>query len=132
MLDPRGYSFKTMRVYAENNSTDLYEVHNGDNFVEDQSEWNQEFLFNVRNDLDSNFSRERLGYFEMVCKVVLKDKALSLETEEKKKKAQKTNSTESTNSGTESESNKKKHNNFLKRLINEKVVKPYKEGLEGE
>ena len=94
--------------------------------------WNQEFLFNVRNDLDSNFSRERLGYLEMVCKVVLKDKALSLETEEKKKKAQKTNSTESTNSGTESESNKKKHNNFLKRLINEKVVKPYKEGLEGE
>lgn len=133
MLDPRGNSFKLMRDYADNNSSDLYEVHNGENFVEDQSEWNQEFLFNVRNDLDSNFSRERLGYFEMVCKVVLKDKALSLETEEKKQKAQKTNSTEPTASGTESESNKKtKHNNFLTRLINEKVVKPYKEGLKGE
>ena len=134
MLDPRGYSFKIMRDYAENNINELYESHNQESFVEDQSKWDQELLYTIRNDLDTNFSRERLGYFERLCKVVLKEKALSLKTEEKKLKTQEPHNTEPTYSGTEYESKQitTKHNQFLKRLLNEMVIKPFKEGLEGE
>lgn len=132
MLDPRGDSFKSMRNYAESKLDNLYEKQNDEIFEKDQSEWNQEFLFNIRNDLDTNFSREMLEYFKRVCKVVLKDKAFALDAEEEKPKSNYNLGYGASDPEPESNNKQKtvKHKNFLRRLINEKVIKPYKKGLE--
>lgn len=84
LLDPRGRSFKKMLAYAEMSIPELYEVHDGEVFVENQSLWDNSTLFSVKNDLDSNFSKERLYYFERVAKAVLKDKAKTLTEDDKK------------------------------------------------
>ena len=88
MLDPRGNSFKEMLSYAETTLKDLYENHNNSVFDMNKQNWNEELLFSVKNDLDSNFSRERLAYYFELAKVVLKDKADSLDAEEKRAKTQ--------------------------------------------
>ena len=71
LLDSRGESFNQMRSYAEMNIMDLYEIHDGTDFSEIPPSWDEELLFNLRNDLDSNFSKERLAFFEKVAKIVL-------------------------------------------------------------
>jgi hypothetical protein len=83
MLDPRGKSFSEMRSYAENSFTNLYEMHDGTSFELDREKWDENLLNAVRNDLDYNFSRERLDYYCDVAKVVLKEKVASLDAEEK-------------------------------------------------
>ena len=83
MLDPRGKTFAEMRSYAESKFADLYDTHNGAAFNLDSSTWSENLLFNVKNELDSNFSRERLDYYCNLAKVVLKDKAENLDAEEK-------------------------------------------------
>ncbi len=88
MLDPRGNSFKEMLSYAEATLNDLFEAHNNSVFDMNEQNWNEELLFSVKNDLDSNFSRERLDYYYELAKVVLKDKANSLEEEEKRARTQ--------------------------------------------
>jgi len=95
MLDPRGKSFIEMRSYAESKFSDLYDVHNGESFNQDSATWSEDLLFTVKNELDSNFSRERLDYYFDLAKVVLKDKAENLDAEEKRA-AQRKASAEST------------------------------------
>ena len=75
MLDPRGKTFIEMRSYAESKFPDLYEAHNGVTFNQNPATWSEPLLFSVKNELDSNFSRERLDYYYDLAKVVLKDKA---------------------------------------------------------
>ncbi len=82
MLDPRGDSFREMKNLAESRIVNLYEAHEGKSYVENPSEWNEEVLFEIKNDLDSNFSRERLAFYEKVAKNVLKEKADQLDKEE--------------------------------------------------
>ena len=43
--------------------------------------WDKGFLFQVKNELEDNFCREKLKYYERVTKQVLKDKAEQMETE---------------------------------------------------
>ena len=83
MLDPRGKSFDKMRTYAEINVDSLYQTHDGTDFTEHSSLWDEELLFNLRNELDSNFSKERLDFFANVAQVVLKDKAECINAEKK-------------------------------------------------
>lgn len=82
MLDPRGKSFKEMLAYAESNLTNLYDKHDGASYSEETETWNESFLFTLKNDLDNNFSRERLALYEMVAKFVLREKAENLDREE--------------------------------------------------
>ena len=84
MLDPRGKTFNEMKTYAESRFGDLYEADNGIRYEMGAETWNQDFLFNLKNDLDSNFSRERLDLYENVAKIVLKDKADFLDQEDAK------------------------------------------------
>lgn len=88
MLDPRGKSFKEMLAYAESNLTNLYEEHDGVSYSEETGTWNESFLFNLKNDLDYNFSRERLTMYEKVAKFVLREKAENLDIEEREEKKQ--------------------------------------------
>lgn len=83
MLDPRGRSFKEMLAYAESRLTNLYDEHDGVYYTEDIAVWNEEFLFSIKNDLDYNFSRERLEFYEKVAMFVLREKAENLDNEER-------------------------------------------------
>lgn len=132
LLDSRGESFNQMRSYAEINIMDLYEIHDGTDFSEIPSSWDEELLFNLRNDLDSNFSKERLDFFEKVAKIVLKEKAQLMDEEkrvlsgEERQKA-----IDSENSVPEEPQNTKKSfkeriKPFFKRNIKENIITPLK------
>lgn len=82
MLDPRGKSFNEMRSYAETAFSNLYDVHDGSSFEENKAVWSEDLLFSVKNDLDFNFSRERLDFYYNLAKEVLKDKAAKLDAED--------------------------------------------------
>ena len=72
LLDPRGKSFMEMRSYAETVFSNLYDVHDGGSFEENMAAWSEDLLFKVKNDLDFNFSRERLDFYCNLAKEVLK------------------------------------------------------------
>lgn len=92
MLDPRGNSFMEMRSYAESSFSNLYEPHDGSVFNQDTDNWCEDLLFSTKNDLDSNFSRERLDYYFKLAKFVLKEKAENLDIEDLKAAQRKANS----------------------------------------
>lgn len=87
LLDPRGDSFLKMKSFAESQLPDLYEPDNGKTYSKltdskPTDEWDKDFLFQVKNDLDNNFSESLLSDYERVAKKVLKEKAAHLEQEE--------------------------------------------------
>ena len=82
MLDPRGKSFSEMKNYAETKFTNLYDIDDAKSYSSVRTEWNEDLLFTIKNDLDSNFSKEKLAIYENVAKYVLKDKAEQLNKEE--------------------------------------------------
>lgn len=82
MLDPRGASFHEMLAYAENQLNRLFVPDNGHRSEKDAALWDKEFLYQIKNELDDNFSREKLNYYEQVAKQVLIDKARQLNEEE--------------------------------------------------
>ncbi len=82
MLDPRGHSFQEMLDYAESHLDDLYVLSDGKVYTQVESEWNKDFLFQLKNDLEDNFSRERAAFYATVAKHVLKEKAIQLDKEE--------------------------------------------------
>lgn len=82
MLDPRGKSFSEMKSFAESKISNLYDVDDAKSYSSTQVEWNEKFLFSIKNDLDNNFSKEKLAIYENVAKYVLKEKADQLNKEE--------------------------------------------------
>lgn len=102
MLDPRGNSFAEMKSYAESKLNNLYDTDNGKTYHKEESQWDEPFLFVVSNDLEENFSKERLAFYEKVAKMVLKDKAEHLDAEEKtnRNKASQTHRTSAKNAWT--------------------------------
>ena len=82
LLDPRGNSFSEMKSFAQSHLPDLYEPDNGTIYSKPEDEWDKDFLFSIKNDLDNNFSESRLLDYERVAKKVLKEKAAHLEQEE--------------------------------------------------
>lgn len=85
MLDPRGASFNEMLTFAKANIEDLFEPDNGMSYSQDQENWNEDLLFAVKNDLDSNFSEERLSFYAKIAPVVLKDKCAQLDKDDAQK-----------------------------------------------
>lgn len=138
LLDPRGKSFNKMRSYAEMNIMDLYEIHDGADFSEVSSIWNEELLFKLRNDLDTNFSKERLDFFETVAKTVLKEKAQSMSKEKQVlSDEEKRNAIKSEDSAPEEpqQNAKKSFKERIKPFFRHKIKKkntipPFKERLE--
>ena len=88
MLDPRGASFHEMLAYAESQLNGLFVPDNGHRSEKDAALWDKDFLYQIKNELDDNFSREKLNYYEQVAKQVLKDKARQLHEEEVKQQQQ--------------------------------------------
>ena len=83
LLDPRGVSFKEMLTYAMSKLPNLFEENKEANyFVPPHDDWDEDFLFVVKNYLDSNFSKEKLAFYQAVIEKVGKAKADDLEKEE--------------------------------------------------
>ena len=93
LLDPRGKTFAEMLNYAKANFSNLFEENKeAGNEVLHKEQWDEDFLFTVKNDLDSNFSVEKLAFYQAVIEVVGKDKMASLDEEEMNAKMQKSSS----------------------------------------
>ena len=108
MLDPRGKSFAEMKNFAEAKFDNLYDPDNAKSYSSVKTDWNEELLFSIKNDLDDNFSKEKLAVYESVAKYVLKDKAKELDKEEASRSARTTTTYNSENTGrTQRRSNKK-------------------------
>ena len=87
LLDPRGKTFGEMLSFAMSRLPDLFEENEEANYsVPPQNEWSQDFIYIVKNDLDSNFSKEKLAFYETVAKHVGKDKAEEINTFEEQEK----------------------------------------------
>ena len=91
MLDPRGKSFSEMKTFAEAKLTNLYDVDDSTKYSSVKTDWNEDLLFTIKNDLDDNFSKEKLAIYENIAKYVLKDKAEKLNKEEAAKSARNIN-----------------------------------------
>lgn len=108
MLDPRGKSFAEMKNFAEAKFDNLYDPDNAKSYSSVKTDWNEELLFSIKNDLDDNFSKEKLAIYESVAKYVLKDKAEELDKEEASRYASTITTYNSENTGrTQRRSNKK-------------------------
>ena len=93
LLDPRGKAFAEMLNYAKANLSNLFEENREARYeVLPKEQWDEDFLFTVKNDLDSNFSVEKLAFYQAVIEIVGKDKMASLDEEEKNAKMQKSSS----------------------------------------
>ena len=93
LLDPRGKTFTEMLNYAKANFSNLFEENKEAGYeVLPKDQWDEDFLFTVKNDLDSNFSVEKLAFYQAVIEIVGKDKMASLDEEDKNAKMQKSSS----------------------------------------
>ena len=67
LLDPRGKTFAEMLNYAKANFSNLFEENKEAGYeVLPKEQWDEDFLFTVKNDLDSNFSVEKLAFYQAV------------------------------------------------------------------
>ena len=107
MLDPRGKSFTEMKNFAEAKFDNLYDPDNAKSYSSVKTDWNEELLFSIKNDLDDNFSKEKLAVYESVAKYVLKDKAEELDKEEASRSARTTTTSNSENTGRSQRRNNK-------------------------
>lgn len=83
LFDPRGDSFIEMLEYAIQHLPNLFEENKDASYsVPPKDQWNEDFMYEVKSDLDANFSKEKLAFYEAVVKYVGKDKAIEVEEEE--------------------------------------------------
>lgn len=82
MLNPHSDKYQEMKEYAEKNLPNLYEEHDGTSLEYDEGNLTMDFLMQIKNDLDFNFSKERLVVFEKVARMVLSVKENSLDEAE--------------------------------------------------
>ena len=93
LLDPRGKAFAEMLNYAKANLSNLFGENREARYeVLPKEQWDENFLFIVKSDLDSNFSVEKLAFYQAVIEIVGKDKMASLDEEEMNAKIQKSSS----------------------------------------
>lgn len=103
MLDPRGVTFSEMLRYAESSLSSLYQDDDGKIYDNEQSNWDEGFLYDLKNGLDLNFSREKLALYEAVAKFVLREKAKQMDQDDIKEQSkslsiQENNSSDQTDS----------------------------------
>ncbi|MBR5656203.1 MAG: hypothetical protein IKW98_05915 [Prevotella sp.] len=76
IIDPRGRTFDEMLLYAEKNLPNLYEdCDTSFSVIYDSSKWDQQYLNEVKNELDVHFSQNLLNHYKDVVLYVLKEKA---------------------------------------------------------
>lgn len=87
LLDPRGDTYREMKAMAEERLDGLYEPLDGELPQKSADNYTKSELMELKNDLDANFSCERLAHFEQVVAVVLREKAEQMDNESDCKKS---------------------------------------------
>lgn len=95
LLDPRGDSYREMKALAEERLDGLYEPLDGELPQKSVEEYTEPELMELKNDLDANFSCERLALYEQVVAIVLREKAEQIANEDERMTAEETESVES-------------------------------------
>lgn len=90
LLEPSGKSYQEMKAWAEEKFADLYEPLEGELKEKPLETYTEEDLLEMKNELDANFSRERLALYEQVVPVVLREKIELMAKESKKACGKKT------------------------------------------
>ena len=67
LLDPTFKSYNEMES-AAGSLVDLYEPHDGRPFIQDKSEWNDDYMNELRVQVISNFSHERIRHLQDVIR----------------------------------------------------------------
>ena len=84
LLDLRGENYREMLKYASQNLPELFESENRLPPFQypPKEQWDNNYLNNVKNELDLNFSQEKLKHYEEVVDFVLKNKKQGLKRQE--------------------------------------------------
>lgn len=84
LLDPRGESMKEMVSYALQHIPNLFEIDQPSGIViPNIDKWDKDLLLQIKDELDNNFSQEKLFIYEKIAKHVLKEKIEKLNAAEK-------------------------------------------------
>ena len=82
LVDPRGQSFDEMLKLAESQMKNLYEdSYSNFGLESDRTLWNKKYLSNLKNELDTHFTKQLLSHYRDVVLVVLKEKADSMKAQ---------------------------------------------------
>lgn len=81
LRDPTFNRFNELSAYAEKNVSNLYDKHDGENFIEDKNKWNTELLDLQQSKCLENFSHERIIFLRKLCRYLYADKIKTIEIE---------------------------------------------------
>ncbi len=79
--DPTFKEFNELLAYAEKNVDNLYDKHDGEDFIDDKSQWDRNLLAEQQAKCLDNFSHERVTYLRKLCRYLYADKIKSIENE---------------------------------------------------
>ena len=120
MMHPNGESFSEMLSFARDKLPNLFEEHDGKSYSKNEEDWNQDLFFSVRNDLDRNFSKERLELYIKMSRIVRKEKIERLKKkkeDEEEKKMQRDSLSDSSKTNKKEKNSEEETNFGLKNAI---------------
>lgn len=94
LADPSFKEFKEMEKAADS-MQGLYDAHDGKEFIEDKSKWNDEYMSRLRVQVIRNFSHERLEHLKKVTRYlypvesIVKEESVSQASADRPKKSKK-------------------------------------------
>lgn len=68
LVDPSLKTFEEMLAYAEKSMPDLYDQHDGEEFNNDLSSWNEDYMNEQMVAVVINFSKERIAFLGKIVK----------------------------------------------------------------
>ncbi|MDY3874891.1 MAG: hypothetical protein SO083_06965 [Megamonas funiformis] len=78
VIDPTAKTFDELLLYAkENLKNNLIDIHDGEILIDNENEWNIDYLNKQMVKVLYNFSNERIQLIKNMCKIIYKDKILS-------------------------------------------------------
>lgn len=78
VIDPTAKTFDELLSYAkENLKNNLIDIHDGEILIDNENEWNINYLNKQMVKVLYNFSNERIQLIKNMCKIIYKDKILS-------------------------------------------------------
>lgn len=68
LIDPSLKTFDEMLAYAEKSMPDLYDQHDGEEFKNDSSSWDEDYMNEQMVSIVTNFSKERISILSKIVK----------------------------------------------------------------
>jgi hypothetical protein len=81
VYDPTFRTLNEMLTVAEENLADLYDVHDGERFIADKSQWTKSYMDDQMVKLLDNFSKERIQLLKNICATRYSHKANEIKKE---------------------------------------------------